>query len=126
MTRHQNGISALVSQASFRGETSGCIAKCRLFNKCLAFWVLVFCNRKILGFQSSCKHFLVKWPHNLRYISIMNEERRRKEGRKKGREEMVKKGRKEEGNRKMNDFINLRTNLDDCVLSIKIAYFETK
>ena len=31
-TRHQYGISALVSQTSFRGETSGGVAKCRLFS----------------------------------------------------------------------------------------------
>ena len=32
VTRHQNGISALVSQTSFGGETSGNVAKCRLFS----------------------------------------------------------------------------------------------
>ena len=31
VTRHQYGISALVSQMSFGGETSGGVAKCRLF-----------------------------------------------------------------------------------------------
>ena len=31
MTRHQYGISALVSQTSFRGETVGGVAKFRLF-----------------------------------------------------------------------------------------------
>ena len=31
VTCHQYGISALVSQMSFRGETSGGVAKCRLF-----------------------------------------------------------------------------------------------
>ena len=30
MTRHQYGISALVSQTSFLGETNGCVAKFRL------------------------------------------------------------------------------------------------
>ena len=30
VTRHQYGISALVSQTSFGGETSGSITKCRL------------------------------------------------------------------------------------------------
>ena len=30
VTRHQSGISALVSQTSFRGETSGGVAKCWL------------------------------------------------------------------------------------------------
>ena len=33
MTRHQYGISAFVSQASFGGETSGSVAKCRLFSQ---------------------------------------------------------------------------------------------
>ena len=33
VTRHQYGISALVSQTSFGGETSGSVAKCRLFSE---------------------------------------------------------------------------------------------
>ena len=33
MTRHQYGISALVSQTSFGGETSGNVVKCRLFSQ---------------------------------------------------------------------------------------------
>ena len=33
VTRYQNGISALVSQTSFRGETIGRVAKCRLFSQ---------------------------------------------------------------------------------------------
>ena len=33
VTRHQYGISALVSQTSFRGETSGGVANCRLFSQ---------------------------------------------------------------------------------------------
>ena len=33
MTRHQYGISVLVSQTSFGGETSGRVAKCRLFSQ---------------------------------------------------------------------------------------------
>ena len=33
VTRHQYGISALVSQTSFRGETSGSVAKWRLFSQ---------------------------------------------------------------------------------------------
>ena len=33
VTRHQYGISALVSQTSFGGETSGILAKCRLFSQ---------------------------------------------------------------------------------------------
>ena len=31
MTHHQYGISSLVPQTSFRGETFGGVAKCRLF-----------------------------------------------------------------------------------------------
>ena len=33
VTSHQYGTSALVSQTSFRGETSGGVAKCRLFSQ---------------------------------------------------------------------------------------------
>ena len=33
VTRHQCGISALVSQTSFGGEISGGVAKCRLFSQ---------------------------------------------------------------------------------------------
>ena len=33
VTRHQYGVSALVSQASYGGETSGSVAKCRLFSQ---------------------------------------------------------------------------------------------
>ena len=33
VTRHRNGISALVSQTSFGGETSQGVAKCRLFSQ---------------------------------------------------------------------------------------------
>ena len=33
VTRHQYGISALVSQMSFGGETNGSVAKCRLFSQ---------------------------------------------------------------------------------------------
>ena len=33
VTRHQYGISALVSQMSFGGESGGSVAKCRLFSQ---------------------------------------------------------------------------------------------
>ena len=33
VTRHQCGISVLISQTSFGGETSGSIAKCQLFSQ---------------------------------------------------------------------------------------------
>ena len=35
VTRHQYGVSALVSQTSFSGETSGGVAKCRLFSQAI-------------------------------------------------------------------------------------------
>ena len=35
VTRHQYGISALVSQTPFGSETSGSIAKCRLFSQAI-------------------------------------------------------------------------------------------
>ena len=35
VTRHQYGISELVSQTSFAGETSGSVAKCRLFSQAI-------------------------------------------------------------------------------------------
>ena len=38
MTRHQYGISALVSQTSFGGETRGSIAKCQLFSKATSLY----------------------------------------------------------------------------------------
>ena len=42
MKRHQYGISALVSHTSFGGETSGSVAKCRLFSQASADGVVVF------------------------------------------------------------------------------------
>ena len=41
VTRHQYGISALVSQTSFGGETSGSVTKCRLFSQASAVGVFV-------------------------------------------------------------------------------------
>ena len=35
--RHQYGISAFVSQTSFRGKTGGSVAKCRLFSQASLF-----------------------------------------------------------------------------------------
>ena len=42
--RHQYGISVLVSQASFGGETSGSVAKCRFFSQATSSLVF-FCFR---------------------------------------------------------------------------------
>ena len=38
LTRHQYGISALVSQTSFPGGISGSVAKCRLFSQLPLAW----------------------------------------------------------------------------------------
>ena len=46
VTRHQYGISALVSQTSFGGETSGSVAKCRPFSQ--AKFVPVVFNFELL------------------------------------------------------------------------------
>ena len=35
VTRHQYGISTLVSQTSFRGKTRGVVAKCQLFSEAI-------------------------------------------------------------------------------------------
>ena len=45
VTRHQHRISALGSQTYFRGETSGGVAKCRLFCQPTLAEVFIFqCN----------------------------------------------------------------------------------
>ena len=44
VTRHQNGISPLVSQTSFGWETSGSVAKCRLFSQA-KYFSQFFCNQ---------------------------------------------------------------------------------
>ena len=41
VTRHQYGISALVPQTLFRGETSACVAKCQLFSQASFLTVIV-------------------------------------------------------------------------------------
>ena len=39
--RHQYGISALVSQTSFGGQTSGSVPKCRLFSR-VSIWLVLW------------------------------------------------------------------------------------
>ena len=42
VTRYQYaGVSALVSQTSFRGETVGCVAKRRLFSQARIFKIII-------------------------------------------------------------------------------------
>ena len=40
VTRHQYGISVLVFQTSFGGETNGSVAKCRLFSQAIIISVI--------------------------------------------------------------------------------------
>ena len=42
MTRHQYGISALVPQTSFSGETSVGVAKCRCFHRLIIIFISFF------------------------------------------------------------------------------------
>ena len=48
--RHQYGISALVSQTSFDGETSSSVAKCRLFSQAIKNCVKT-CLKKLKNLQ---------------------------------------------------------------------------
>ena len=52
VTRHQYGISALVSQTSFGGETSGSVAKCRLFSQAIITFTLS-CRLDVHGLETS-------------------------------------------------------------------------
>ena len=56
LTRHQYGISALVSQTSFRGETIGGVAKCRLFSharRYCSYMSLALCASTVVNLPSS-------------------------------------------------------------------------
>ena len=57
----QYGISELVSQTSFGGETSGSIAKCRLFSQATARSVFCFLKSKKWPFNhsSDMSHFII-------------------------------------------------------------------
>ena len=50
--RHQYGISALVSQTSFRGETVGGIAKCRLFSQATMHARFGHCTGNVSGLEN--------------------------------------------------------------------------
>ena len=47
VTRHQYRISVLVSQTSFGGKTSGCVAKCPLFSRVtfIGVYIYIFFHR---------------------------------------------------------------------------------
>ena len=58
VTRHQYGISALVSQTSFGGETSSSVAKCRLFSQ--ATWK----QKRLIGpWQKKQNNPCYNWCH---------------------------------------------------------------
>ena len=58
VTRHQYGISALVSQASFRGETSGGVSKCLLFSQ--ATLIVSFYKQSFI-WNDSAKNNWLTW-----------------------------------------------------------------
>ena len=47
VTRHQYGISALVSRLSFGGETSGSVAKCRLFSQAICLLTELIDHKRV-------------------------------------------------------------------------------
>ena len=47
VTRHQYGISALVSQTSFGGETSSSVAKCWLFSQAICLLTELIDHKRI-------------------------------------------------------------------------------
>ena len=61
MTRHQCGISALVSHTSFGGETSGSVAKCRLFSQAKTLPKdVVDLPRNLLDFKEHVVHLILR------------------------------------------------------------------
>ena len=55
VTRHQYGISALVSRTSFGGETSGSVAKYRLFSQAKRYLVTLFQLLSVSGVDFQIK-----------------------------------------------------------------------
>ena len=63
VTRYQYGISALVSQTSFRGETSGGVAKCRLFSLArLRVFIEVSCYSSYYSRLKALPFHPQNWP----------------------------------------------------------------
>ena len=65
VTRHQYGISALVSQTSFRGETSGDVAKCKFTSQNFFKFIILFvysANVLCLTLSIQCQASLRKKP----------------------------------------------------------------
>ena len=58
VTRHHYGISALISQTPFRGETVGAVAKCRLFSQATpAHFLSVFLSTDVLSPKRSADSY---------------------------------------------------------------------
>ena len=56
VTRNQYGISALVSQMSFQGETSGAVAKCLLFSQAIILFITIISDIIIMLIFPSKRH----------------------------------------------------------------------
>ena len=69
VTRYQCGISALLSQTSFRGETSGGVVECRLFLR-LGEGVLNFCTHKFHAFRGPLLFFQIIFEFLVRHFQI--------------------------------------------------------
>ena len=72
VTRHQYGISALVSQTSFRGKTSDGLAKCWLFSQASKFLASVTLSSKLFAVsdRSRCGGYLWHGQYGIYIKSI--------------------------------------------------------
>ena len=68
VTRHQYGISALVSQTSFGGETSWKVAKCRLFSQAMEWPGVEQCSCVHCRLLLSKKYLSVPFSYIHTYI----------------------------------------------------------
>ena len=71
MTRHQYGISALVSQTSFGGETSWKVAKCRLFSQAMEWPGVEQCSCVHCRLLLSKKYLSVPFSYIHTYIHTL-------------------------------------------------------
>ena len=69
MTRHQYGISALISQTPFRAETSGDVAKRRLFSQATEIQNLNLLNK---SFYSYPVHTLCRMLKQGTFFSLID------------------------------------------------------
>ena len=78
-TRHQYGMSALVSHASFGGQTSGSVAKCRLFSQANELLQKNFRNIKDFALNSrnssinlTDKYYIAELRHSLVMSTLLS------------------------------------------------------